>query len=243
MDNKLYIILLGMVIILAMSVNVEATTQFWQEKYLEPENETNVISDHLFYTYLDKDSLDYISGDNPLQVYLWYSIYVKTWNEQNPTYSIEYCNLTVKTYTSVSNTPSIYTEVYTENTDDISNGQYFVQLNEGDVIIADIFCKFDDDMPENLEIPETMQIVTPTWNCRACQYYEWLQRDKSIQKAKLTGNNINTIVSYITDYLQLNYEIVLTLFWIFNILILFSVITLIFVGGFWLYTYLSRLAK
>lgn len=244
MDNKLN--LFGIAIIFALIVLpiVKGEIQSTQWINVNPQNESRVLADHILYTYLDNNNLDYISGNNPLNVYLFYSIYVKSWNEKNPSYRVDYCNLTIQSITGVQQTAElIYTEVITENDEDINNAKYFIQLNKNDVFIADIYCKYENQIPEKLQMPETMQIVMPSWDCKACQYYEWLQQEQSIRKSILTGNNTKTIINYITDFISLHYEIILTLFWIFLILILYTVIALIFIVGFWMYEYIRRKVK
>ena len=88
-----------------------------------------------------------------------------------------------------------------------------------------------------------MQLVTPTWECKACQLYEYSVQQKDITKAQVIGNNVVTISDYIKKLFVLNFEIWLMLFWIFLILMILVGVGLIFFGVFWVYSYLRKLTK
>jgi hypothetical protein len=92
-------------------------------------------------------------------------------------------------------------------------------------------------------MPMEMQMVTPTNQCKSCQYYEWTKQETSISKTRVIGDYVVSVSNYIQKIILLNFEILLALFWISLILVLFIVIGLIFVPIIWLYTYLMRVMK
>lgn len=197
------------------------------------------------YCYEDTGIIeDYITGNNPFEVYIWYNIYVNKWNQDNPDDKVDYCEFKINMMLHNQNESIIvFDKNYTEQDEDIMNGKYFVLLYNGDGFRADQICHFQNNDTEDIfSAPAEMQLVTPTWECKACGYYKWTVVERNVEKAKTVGNNVAIIMNYILKLALINFEIWLALFWIFLILCIFMSISFIFFGVYWVFLYLRRLA-
>ena len=239
---KKQIIMMIAILLLISIASINAEIDFWQVKHSHGNGtivQNYLVSDYSKNGYLFHD--DYVTGNNPYIVYLLYNIYPKKYNQDNPTDKVINCSWTVRKLTSGDPIILINT-TYTENDSDIMNAKYFIQLNDGEGLTADQTCYFQNASTE-LSLPAEMQLVAPTWECKACQQYEWQTIERSVQKAETLGNNVVTITDYIKKLFLINFEIWLALFWIFLILCIFMSISFIFFGIYWIFIYLRRLAK
>lgn len=233
------------VFFLLLSINlVLAETEFWQEKQ---DKDNGTIQNHLVLFYSKGHfgiTDDYISGNNPYEVYFLYNIYVQKWNNDNPNYRVSKCDFIINYYGKLQNTSITLVNVsYNQSTADIMNGKYFVKLFDGDGVIADEICYFENESYNELYLPAEMQIVTPSWECKACQFYEWSLIERDVTKAQAIGDNVVVVSGYIKKLFLLNFETWLALFWLFLILMIFVAISFIFVGVYWLYLYLNNIMK
>lgn len=236
-------IILFMALTILLIGIASAEIQFYQEK-LDMGNGT--IQNHLTIFYEKSGSLtadNYVSGNNLYEVYLLYNLYPQKWNTDNPNYKVDKCNLIIQFSGHRSSPIMVINQSYTDADSDIMGGKYFMKLNDGDGMIVDEICYFKDKNYHELDIPAEMQIVTPSWECKACQYYEWSVREADVVKAKSIGSNVVTISDYIKKLFMLNFEIWLSLFWIFLILMIFVAIGFIFLIGYWLFIYIKNLVK
>lgn len=235
------IILLMMMIFLLASVSAELN--FWQTKWegdgvgAVPIGNTKV---HSVVTY-NADENNFVTGGNQFEFYFGYDIYINTWNEINPAnFSVDWCNFTISQYSSGSGeTNFIYNKLFTG---DYNNAKYFLRLDDGDVAYADIECHFNSTN-HSLYIPATLQVITPTWECQACQYYEWTLIERNIVKSREVGNNIVDVISGMKDIISLNFEIWLALFWVVLIVVAVHSTGLLFIGIIWLFAYMKNLIK
>jgi hypothetical protein len=242
---KKQITLIIFAFLLLLSINfVSAEIQFFQEK----NNLGNgTIQNHISLVYSRGGfgvADNYVTGNNPYEVYLLYNVYVKKFNNDNPNFRLNYCNLTIKFWGRMENTTSIVLDKsYIGTDDDVFNAKYFMKLNDGDGMIADEVCSFQNKSYDELDIPAEMQIVTPSWECKSCQMYEWSVQQKDITKADSIGDNVVSVSNYIKNLFMLNFEIWLALFWFFLIMLIFVSIGFIFVVGYWIYLYLRRIGR
>jgi hypothetical protein len=246
--KKQLILLSAIIMSLFMITLISSEIQYYQQRF----NRGNgIIENRATLTYSKSDEFgfanDYVLASNPLEVYLQYNIYVKTFNNNNPNHLIDYCNLTIRTWKRIeSNATIVFNQTYTSNDLDINKAQYFYQLSDGDQAIAVESCKYNNPVDSaifDLQLPAEMQMVMPTTECKSCQYYLWTTQNADIIKAESIGNNIVRISSYVQRLIILNFEIILALFWVMLILMIFVGIGLIFVVGYWIFLYLWRIAK
>jgi hypothetical protein len=239
MKNKILIFMLALFLLISIA-NISAV-QYWQQKFFIG-NDTSRIRAVVFYETSIGEN--YIKGGKSFDSYVWYNIYPVKWNTENPNYAVEYCNISVYFWERFENsTYPIFNRTYTTLTDDDFNAKYYVQMQEGDGYIVDGFCKFLGTRPNNLEMPMDFSIVTPTWECKSCQLYEWTLLERDIVKAKNIGTKTSTIMDYIKELVLLNYEFIIILFWFILILLASSSVGLIFIGVYWLFLYLRNIAK
>lgn len=270
MKKQIIIMMIAILLLISINIiNISAMMEYWQTK--ESSENGTVVQNHLvtfykkapqtvsatprntflctyFHIYCYEDTgiiEDYITGNNPFEVYIWYNIYINKWNNDNPNDKVDYCELLIRKMPHNQNVSSIILDKnYTEQDEDIMNGKYFVLLYDGDGFMADLICHFQNNDTEDIfSAPAEMQLVTPTWECKACAYYEWTVVERNVEKAKTVGNNVATVMNYIQKLFLINFEIWLALFWIFLIMCIFMSIGFIFWGIYFVFLYLRRLAK
>jgi len=239
MNNKILAITISMIFLLTIMPMISAEIQYFQVK----QDLGNGTIQNLITAWYDKTgfySEDYITGNNPLDVYVLFNIYPKTWNSANPSSKVDYCEWKVSFWQSGNATTIIVNENYTQYDTDIMGDKYFVRMRDGEGITAYQKCYFENHSYTDLYLPMEMQLLTPSWECKECQYYLWSLTERDIIKAKAVGDNVVEVSTYIKKLFLLNFEIWLAFFWFFLILIIFASISLIFVGIYWLFLFLRR---
>lgn len=234
--------IIAIVMFLLMINFASASIQYYQTR----ENINGTLKDLIGICYTKGEIFvgnmgieDYIKAKNPLQVYDYYSLTLQSWNQKNVDYSFDYCNFVVTKDTNV-----LVNETFTNTTADEINVKYFINLEDRECANMIMYCKKNNlSIQEGLDMPFQQQIVMPTWECKACQYYEWSLVEINIAKSKTIGENVVDTSKYIKKLFNLNFEILLALFWILTILLLFAIIGMVFSGIYWLYIYLKSLVK
>lgn len=194
--------------------------------------------------YFSASPQDYVKGNDPFETYIQYNIYVKTFNQNNPNFTIDYCSFKIQYWAKLESSPTtIFEKNYTQNDEDINKAQYFFRLYAGDQAIAEQRCYYQNKSFDELIMPMEMQMVTPTHACKKCQYYEWSKQEKDISKTKSIADHIVSVSNYIQKVILLNFEILLALFWVGLILMIFVGIGLIFLIAYWIYLYFARIMK
>jgi len=240
-------IFITMLIILLLVNPILAGVQFFQTK-------TNLgnrtIQNRILFCY-DKemsavlpDIKDYISGNNFYQAYILYSMYPRKWNIDNPDYKIDYCNISFQQSTRLTNYTILDFRHLTSNDYDLSNIKYFYQLSDGDCSVVEQRCVYKiNSNISDLDIPAEMQFVSPTFECKSCQYFENSRLEASVLKSNIINSNTITISGFIKRLVGLNFEILLMVFWTFLIIMLYVGLGFIFLGVYFLYKYLEMLSK
>jgi hypothetical protein len=242
--KKIMTTMLAFLLLLSL---INAGTQFYMVKNdlgnKTIQNRMTICYDKSFQAVLT-DIRDYTTGNNFYQTYILYNLYVNKWNTDNPNYIIDYCNMTIKQSTRQTNYSTIFNKYVTNNDFDLFNAKYFLLMADGDCVIVEQNCRYNSNYSQsNLDIPAYMQLVTPTWECKDCQYYEWTLTQRDIAKAELLNNNKLSISDFMKKLILINFEILLILFWTFMILMIFVAIGFIFMGIYWLFLYLRGVAK
>lgn len=242
--NKFHIII---PIPASFSANSQAGNgvQFFQEKRFLDDNVTSEIFSSVQY---GNSVYNTVSGGNPYQTYISYHTNIESWNNQvlaqNLTSSVKYCTLSVEFQNSFSNGTTL---IYQINiTDDQPNGQYFVNSNLLNSYYTRADCVFDT--PQGLDdagtsMPMDFTIVTPTYQCRACQFYNWMNSIVQSERALTLQDYTTANLGYISSFFGLVYEIFYIGFWVFLILLLLTSIGLIFLGMYWAYNLLFKLSR
>jgi len=217
------------------------------EYFQYPQDIGNQTSkDHLFFCYYNNLGLglsDYTTND--LEAYILYSIETYNNTALDPTKPIDNCNFLIK-YLNRTSSPIILNQTFTPSDYNVLGAKYFFKMKVGDCVSADITCKYESYANLThpyLDIPATMQLVTPTKECKACQMAEWSNAYRKIEIAQHLNSNRVSIVDYIYKLIMLNFEFLLALWWIFLILMIFVAIGLIFILAYWLYLYLRKVGK
>lgn len=234
-------LIFSLALAILLIASISADIEFFQYKQ---DLGNGTIKNHLFLMYSKGGSGDYVSGNNQYEVYILYNIYPKTWNSQNPSAMVEYCNFRVFQSKGISGENIILLDKnYTDLDSDIMSDKYFIRMDDGDSFEADQTCYFQNNSFSELYLPAEEQILTPTWECKECQYYEWSLVERGAEKTQIIGGYVSIISGYIEKLISLNFEIVLALFWFFLILMVLVGISFIFIGMFWIYKYMKHLIK
>lgn len=237
-------ILLTLILGILLLSFASAEIQFFQKKF---DFGNGTIQNYMIGSYAKTFfgvTDDYVKGDNKYEISILYNIYPKTWNTNNPNHKITYCEMRIEQYGSFSNdTRIVFIENYTSNSSDVKNAQYFLRLDDGGGFYAYQTCYFQNQNYHALYLPMEMQLVTPTWECKSCQYFNWAKDYQSIAKSETIGDFIITNSGYIQKLFNINFEIILSLFWFALIVLIFISIGLLFFGVYYFYLYLKTIAK
>jgi hypothetical protein len=246
MKNKISFGIATILLALLIIQSASALVSFYQENIFLPDNpHITRTANSVFWFYGSYGgSKDIIADDNLLEVEIDYSMYPKTWNEKNINYEIENCTLTINYFENKANQSYVfYNRTIDKTMSDIMNDKYFVRLNQKDGISVFMDCYFVNTSSRILSTPTELDIKLPTYECKSCLYYNWAVQQRSIEKARVVGNNAVTIWDYIKEIITLNFEIILALFWLLIMIIFLGAIGLIFLGIYWAVLWLRHLAR
>jgi hypothetical protein len=246
MKNKILFGISAILLALLIIQSVSAIVSFYQETIFLPDNPHITRTTNSVFWILGKyDGVkDIITDDSLLEVEIDYSMYPKTWNEKNINYEIENCTLTINYFENKLNESYVfYNETISKTDADLMGAKYFVRVPQKDGISVFMDCYFNNTSSRILSTPTELDIKLPTYECKSCQYYNWVVQQRSVEKAKVVGNNAVTIWDYIKELISLNFEIILALFWLLIIVIFLGAIGLIFIGIYWGFLWLRHLAK
>jgi hypothetical protein len=250
--KKMLLFVICTIFLIGLIGLTSAELSFFQQKY-DKGNKT--ILNHMVFCYYDSitgiDFLDpvnnYVSGGKSFEAYIWYSIYVQSFNLASPNHNVDWCNFLILQSSTRTNNSVLFNQTFTQADTDMNDAKFFVSMRDGDCVTAQQLCKYDYNVTilpvDRLTIPVNMQLVAPTWECKACQNYEWSATESNIIKAKNIGDKVVSISDYIKRLFLLNFEILLALFWVFLILMIFVALGFIFLGVYWLYIYLKGVVK
>jgi hypothetical protein len=118
-----------------------------------------------------------------------------------------------------------------------------VRVPQKDGITAWMDCYFVNESARQLITPTELSIKLPTYECKSCQYYEWSVQQRHIAKAQIVGDNVVSVWGYIKTFIELNFEIIVALFWFLIIIITGVTISLFFIGIFYLFLFVRNMAR
>lgn len=203
-------------------------------------NDTTHTQVHAFMEYGKADGTpEHIKDNHPLEVYVEYYDQVTSWNNANTNNQIRNCVLTITKGVYINNSDEVvFNATFIEDT---PRTKIFVPLDKGDSVKADWLCTFIGQ--RTLQTPADFSIVTPTWECKECQLLQWRQDQITVTKAITINSYIVSMFGYIKNFVSMNFDLAIIGFWILVILMLVSAVSLIFVGFYWGYLYIKRLAR
>jgi hypothetical protein len=235
--DKEQLLLLFVVTIIVIGVTQTDAVEYFQTKSNMGNLSTRI---HSYVLYGDDGTLNVIKSGNPLEVYVKYRTSIKSWNNANFNNIVDYCNFTVTYLPLYANATIVFNQIYTS---DYGEAKYFIRLNKGEAFETDMICKFNQNQPATLELPADFSIVSTSWECKACQFYNWKLTDRQITKAGNLQTKTSTVMFYIQKLFSLNFEILVFSFWVLLILIFLLGIGLIFSGVYWLFKWLMKVIQ
>ena len=243
MKYKLITFALAFLLLLNLS---SAVVSFYQETiFLPTDMHITRTANSVFWIEGQYEGVrDIITSNDMLEVEIDYSMYPKTWNEANTNNIINNCTFTIDYFANQLNQSYVFYEETINSSDaDVMGKKYFVRIPQKDGINVFMDCYFQNSSGRILSTPTELSIKLPTYECKSCLMYEWLVQQRQIVKAQVIGHNVVSIWSYIRQFAELNFEIIVALFWFFLIVVLLIGISLIFLGIFYLYLFLRKLAR
>ena len=231
--------------------NIVSANQFFEyEKFLK---DNRTLEKFASITYQPSD-YDTIKAGNPYQFYVWYHGNLADWNEVNLNNSVDYCSLKIQISKGVSllnrslttNTNSTPYTIFQENfTENIQDGKYFVNLFPQDSAYIYLDCYYENpqERPNRFIMPMDYSVVAPTYECKACQYFEWATDQVTLNKAKTLGGYTTDNLTYMLRFFNMFYEILVIGFWILLILLVILAMGILFFGIYWIFKLMYKYMK
>lgn len=232
--RKEIIILLALILL----INQVSALEFFQ--YMQDIG-NNTIRSHGYLFYSTQDNTDnYIPDGKPLEFYIQYWAKINSWNEGNPLNNVTYCNLLGIQYSNLTGSAILAFNV-SNITGEVLEAKQFVNLYPDDSLSINMDCFYKTN--STLLMPANFQIVTPSFACKSCQFYEWTLRNVEANKIAVLKDNYFLTYGYIINLFLLNYEVIIILYWIVLISLLLFSVSMVFYGAYWVYLFLRRQLK
>lgn len=221
--------------------NVQPTNSpSWFSEITLPFNIPNPLQ--TFQDAYQNTIIDSIETGQPLEVYVQYDMFPKSWNAVNINNTVSRCSLQIDYESSMTNTTSTLFQV-NYSTSDIEHAKYFVKMYKGDSFTVNQQCYFNSPSGRTLQIPADFTIVAPTWNCKACQFYDWQTEQVKLNKAVVLQGYSTKILENMKAITLLFYEFFIYAYWFFLILLLIFCVSLIFIALWWVYKFVDKQIK
>jgi hypothetical protein len=244
MRAKLFNLLIGMIFIALLMNMVSALNGFTFYSYQMNNSITRYYGEMSYSQFTE----NYMAiKKNPNQIYLTYGLEpIVDWNANNPANQIDWCEINIgethfygqplQNYT-ITQYSTIFTIENISVTPD--SFRHFIDFNEQDRANVTFDCHFTGN--PIIQTPISLSASTPTWECKACQNYNYYK--SNLDDAIGEGIQIKTtqIETDIKDFVKLIINISITLFWIIKIMFVIGVIGMIFIGIWWIYLFLRHL--
>ena len=241
MKNKIIITIMTIFIFLTILNSVMAITYFQTKENIG----NNTVKNRIWVYYSDIDgTTSFIKDGTPVEVYINYRAYLKTWNQLNTQNLVDSCQITIKFYSGINNLTTTVLQQNFSKDFDYENDKYFFRMNPKDSFSSELSCKYQLSIPITLEIPVDQSMESPTNACKSCQFYQWSIQERKIIKAETLGDRTVINFEYIKQLFIINFEILTVLFWIVLIVLLLASIGLIFFGlsyvAIWLFKVIEK---
>lgn len=215
--------------------------------------EENFYSTGLFGIPFKHEIDNYVPKGQPYETYITYGLEpLNDWNSRYPNSRIDYCTIIINDYRLINTAGggqdwgviTSLNRTFTTNDVAVTKEQFrhFLILNKGEFARVFFDCHFAGT---NLTIdtPTSLKITAPTFECKACQYYEEFQKSFD----EIVGDAIDTYSQRITQnnnmFVGWNFDIITTAFWIVQIVVVLAIIGMIFLGLYWIYRFLKNLVE
>jgi hypothetical protein len=227
------------------ATNITRTYAYFQHGQSLIAFQTSLCFFNYCYTSFIVDETEFVPRGQPLQLYIQYGLDpIASWNLENPNSTIDYCRMLIKeTHNTIAKDGSvIQTITYTLNrtftTSDITVSKdqfrHFIALRRGSYAEVYSDCHFIGNNQTILS-PLSFIFVTPTANCKACQYYENFKNSFD----NVIGDAIqiykNRILENIKLFVRWNMEIWTNIFSILRIILLVAVLGSAFLLFYYIY--------
>jgi len=186
----------------------------------------------------------------PLQLYISYGLDpIGDWNNQHPENQIDWCAFQVrevhnyynKKGIAINQTTTWYNTTFTAENDTVTKDSFrhFIEFNEQDRAYISFDCHFIGT--QIIQTPITLSISSPTWECKACQNYNYYKAHLDEVIGEGIDADTTQLEANIKDFVKLNVNLWLIGFWIIKIIFVVGVIGLIFIIMWWVYIFIRHL--
>jgi hypothetical protein len=195
---------------------------------------------------------NFVPKGKPYEAYITYGLQpLDDWNSQHPYNTIDYCRIIVKEWHLVNTATggedwSVVTSLnktFTAGDTAVTTGSYrqFLILNKGEYARVYFDCHFTG-ANLTIEIPTSITITAPTYECKACQYYDEYKQSFDDVIGDAIETYTQTILKNTNLFIGWNFDIIITFFWLLQIVIFVSIVGIIFLGLWWVWRFLKRMA-
>jgi hypothetical protein len=251
--NKIMMLGLGIFFLLvSMSYMVSAEVSLWTDVYINYDDQ--VVSQYGYYQFDDTSSRG-VGRDKSIEMILWYEVEGLPYNLSVGNYSgyVDWCNLTIKhdkneyggTFWSVVgleggnylNTTTTTDNYYFENTTIISFDQLSYFLKDKDSLTTDMKCHYTDEASVFVEsiLFGRVNVYMGAYECNDCEEYSLEQLSNEIERNNQIIEDQSEVYDKIQSVVAMNYNVWLIIGWVLKIGLIFTAVTLIFGGVYWLY--------
>jgi len=253
MKNKMMVLGLGIVFLLAFMSNMaSAEVSLWTDIYIN--NDDQVVSQYGYYQF-DDTSAKGVGRDKSIEMILSYDVEGLPYDLTIGNYSgyVDWCNLTIRhdkneyggTFWSVLgleggnylNTTTITDNYYFENTITNSHDRLSYSLRDKDSLTIDMKCHYTDASSVFVEsiLFGRINAYLGAYECNDCEQYSLEQLSNEVSRNEQIIVDQTEVYNKIQSVVDINYSIWLILSWVLKIGLIFTAVTLIFSGIYWVY--------
>ena len=227
-----------------------AEVSLWTDIYINNDDQT--VSQYGYYQF-DDTSARGVGRDKPIEIILWYTVEALPYDlTVNYSGYVDWCNLTIKhdmneyggTFWSAVgleggnyiNTTTEITNYYFENTS-LSYDQLSFFLKDKDSLTAEMECHYTDSSSVFVEsiLFGRFDTILGAYQCNDCEEYSLEQLSNEIDRNEQIIIDQSEVYDKIQSVMVINFNVWLIISWILKIGLLFTAVTLIFGGIYWLY--------
>jgi hypothetical protein len=251
--NKINLMLISFLVIASIIIPItSAEVSLWTDIYIN--HDTQTVSQYGYYQF-DDTSARGVGRDKAIEMILWYEVEGLPYDLSIGNYSgyVDWCNLTIRhdineyggTFYSVLgleggnyiNTTTETDNYYFENTTTIEFDQLYYFLKDKDSLTVDMKCHYTD--PSSVFVESILfgrvNVILGAYECNDCEEYSFEQLSNEIDRSEQIISDQNEVYDKIQSVVAINFNIWLIVSWIIKIGLLFTAVTLVFGGIYWLY--------
>jgi len=229
---------------------VSAEVNLWNDIYINKDDQT--VSQYGYYQF-DDTSYRGVGRDKPIELIIWYTVNPLPFDlTLNYSGYVDWCNLTIKHdkneyggtfWSSIGleggnyiNTTTEITNIYFENTS-LAFDQLSFFLKDKDSLTVDMKCHYTEASDVFVEsiLFGKFDTILGAYECDDCEDYSLAQLSSEMERNEQIIVDQNEVYNKIQSIIAINFNVWLIFSWVLKIGLLFTAVSLIFGGIYWLY--------